>query len=127
MVREPGEAPTVEPATEAPTADGASELLALGKAVYGGCAGCHSLEKDGPSMAGPNLHGIAGKAAAVVESFPYSDALKASGITWTDTELDAYIADPAGKVPGTTMLAGAVGDAGRREAVIAYIKDQSAD
>ena len=129
VVRDPGEPPAPAPAAEAAAdaGEGESELLSLGQSVYGSCAGCHSLDKDGPNMAGPNLNGIAGQAAATVEGFAYSDALKASGITWTDAELDAYITDPAGKVPGTTMVAGAIGDPGRREAVIAYIKDQSAD
>ncbi len=133
VVRDPGEAPAPQPAVAeadagaSETSDGEAELLALGQRVYGSCAGCHSLEKDGPGMAGPNLYGIVGKAAASVEGYPYSDALKASGITWTEAELDAYIADPAGKVPGTTMVAGAIGDPARREAVIAFIKDQSAD
>ena len=48
--------------------------------------------------------------------------MKSSAITWTESELDAYLADPVGKVPGTTMTAGAVRDAAQREAIIAYLK-----
>ena len=80
-----------------------------------------------PIGVGPNLYGIVGQTAASVEGFNYSDALASSGITWTEEELDAYIANPAAKVPGTTMMAGAITDAGRREAIIAYIENVSAN
>ena len=88
-------------------------------------AACHSLEQGAPNGAGPNLFGIFGVAAAAVPGFAYSDALKASGITWTAAELDSFITNPAAKVPGTTMVAGAIADSAKRQAVIAYIESAS--
>ena len=61
------------------------------------------------------------RAKASVAGFAYSEAMKKSGITWTEGELDAFLANPSGKVPGTSMAAGQVGDAQRRAAIIAYL------
>ncbi|MGB5724506.1 MAG: c-type cytochrome [Parasphingorhabdus sp.] len=122
IVREPGAAPV---ATAAYDPD--SALLAEGKAAFANCSACHTLEQGAANGAGPNLFGIVGKAAGSVTGFGYSDALKASGITWTAAELDSYIADPAAKIPGTTMVAGAIADQGKRQAVIAYIESVSAN
>jgi len=126
IVREPGAAPAVAVATTETNADApASALLADGKAAFANCSACHSLEQGAPNGAGPNLFGIVGAAAAAVPGFAYSDALKASGITWTAAELDSFIANPAAKVPGTTMVAGAIADSAKRQAVIAYIESAS--
>ncbi|CAO1649575.1 c-type cytochrome [Parasphingorhabdus sp. NYA22] len=123
IVREPGAAPAVAVAAAETNADApASALLADGKAAFANCSACHSLEQGAPNGAGPNLFGIVGAAAAAVPGFAYSDALKASGITWTAAELDSFIANPAAKVPGTTMVAGAIADSAKRQAVIAYIE-----
>lgn len=121
VVREPSEAtPTV--AADADSApDATTDLVATGEAVFATCSGCHAAEPDAAAMAGPNLYGIVGAKAGAVEGFPYSEALLASGLTWTETDLDAYLADPTGKIPGTTMVAGALTDPERRKAVIAWL------
>lgn len=126
IVREPGAAP-VETAAAAVASDPASALIAEGKAAFANCSACHTLDKGAANGAGPNLFGIVGKAAGEVAGFAYSDALKASGITWTTAELDSYIANPAAKVPGTTMVAGAIADSAKRQAVIAYIESATAN
>ena len=120
VVREPGEA---DPAP-ADTA-GETDLVALGEDVFQSCNGCHVIEAGAPSTAGPNLHGVVGRAAGGLEDYPYSDALADSGITWDQASLDGFLADPGGYLPGTDMLAGAVPDAAQREAVIAYLTAQS--
>jgi cytochrome c len=108
IVREPGAAP-VATAAAAVASNPASALIAEGKAAFA------------------NLVGIVGKAAGGVAGFAYSDALKASGITWTAAELDSFIADPAAKIPGTTMVAGAIADSAERQAVIAYLESITAN
>ncbi|WP_321326207.1 c-type cytochrome [uncultured Parasphingorhabdus sp.] len=120
IVREPG-------AAAAPAEAPADALLAEGKAAFANCATCHSLEEGAPNGVGPNLFGIVGAGAGEVAGFAYSDALKGSGITWTAAELDSFIADPAAKIPGTTMVAGAIADAAKRQAVIAYIDSVTAN
>lgn len=117
VVREPGQAAAVPQPAAAPAGD----LVVQGRAAFAACAACHAVEAGAPSGVGPNLRGVAGRKAGSVEGFAYSDALKASGITWTESELDAFLANPAGKVPGTAMAAGAVGDAETRKAIVAYL------
>lgn len=126
IVREPGAAP-VAVTTAVVADDPASALIAEGKAAFANCSACHAVAKDAPNGAGPNLFRIVGKPAGQVAGFAYSDALKASGIIWTAAELDGYIADPVAKIPGTTMVAGAIADAAKRQAVIAYLESISAN
>ena len=127
IVREPGAAPVATAATAATDNDPASALIAEGKAAFANCAACHTIEKGATNGAGPNLFGIVGKAAGAVTGFAYSDALKASGIIWTATNLDSYLADPAAKIPGTTMVAGAIAEPAKREAVITYLESATAN
>ncbi|MEJ6595020.1 c-type cytochrome [Parasphingorhabdus sp.] len=126
IVREPGAAP-VETAAAVVASDPASALITAGKAAFANCSACHAVEQSAPKGAGPNLAGIVGKAAGAVAGFAYSDALKSSGITWTAAELDSYIANPAAKIPGTTMVAGAITDPAKRQAVIAYLESTAAN
>lgn len=115
VVRQPGQA-----ASAAPSA-AATDLAAAGKAAFAVCATCHAVEPGKASGIGPNLHGVVGRKAGALADFSYSAALKQAGITWTEAELDAFIANPSGKVPGTSMAAGAVSDAERRRAIVAYL------
>ena len=121
IVREPGDTPAAT-LTKAPEV---MSLAAAGEAAFAVCSACHAVEKGAPAGPGPNLHGVVGRAAGAADGFAYSEALKTSGISWTDAELDAYLANPVAKVPGTTMVAGALEDAEQRKAVIAYLKDAS--
>jgi len=83
------------------------------------CSVCHSL-KPAPGKMGPPLAGVVGRKAGTLGGYAYSNALKASGITWTAGTLDAYVKAPAKTVPGTKMLLGA-SDAQQRAAVIQYL------
>lgn len=83
------------------------------------CTVCHSLQPQ-PGKMGPPLAGVVGRKAASAPGFVYSAALKASGLTWTPAQLDAFIKAPGKTVPGTKMLLGAPDDA-QRAAVIQYL------
>ena len=54
--------------------------------------------------------------------FPYSDAMKRSGIVWNAQTLDRFLADPTGVVPGTAMGYAGVKDARERADLIAYLE-----
>jgi len=121
-VPEPAVADTVDAAT---TADVAVDLVALGEDAFQVCTGCHSVDGDGRSAAGPNLYGVLGRKAGALEGYSFSDAFVASDITWDETSLDGFLADPQGYLPGNEMLAGAVPDAESRAAIVAYLAAQS--
>src|SRR5262249_34408124 len=69
-----------------------------GRQVYRKCQVCHSLE-PGKNGIGPSLAGIIGKKAASVPNYAYSEALRASGVTWDAATLDRYLQDPQRLVP----------------------------
>ena len=65
------------------------------------CKACHALQPGKPSrVTGPNLIGVPGQPAVHATDFKgYSQALKTAqgkGLTWSDENLMAYIADPKG-------------------------------
>ncbi|NDH64386.1 MAG: cytochrome c family protein [Alphaproteobacteria bacterium] len=87
------------------------------------CRACHTLEKDGATTAGPNLHGVFGRKAGIGGGYESSDAMKKSGIVWDDTTMAEYNRDPKGKVPGTKMLFNGVKNAGQLADLVAYLKE----
>ncbi len=87
------------------------------------CRACHTLEKDGASVTGPNLHGVFGRKAGTGTSYESSEAMIKSGIVWDDATMAAYVRDPKGKVAGTKMLFNGVKNAGQLADLVAYLKD----
>jgi len=94
---------------------------AAGHQVFHRCAACHALDSSKNAF-GPSLHGVIGRKAASVPRFEYSDALKASGITWTEDTLRRWIANNDGLVPGTRMRHVAITDPAEQDYLIAFIK-----
>lgn len=104
----PAQAPQASPGDPAAGAD-----------IYSArCAFCHG--DGGAGGQGPRLSGVVGRKAAAVADFPYSAALKASGLDWTAANLDRFLTDPAAAVPGTAMPM-SVPDPKERADVIAYL------
>lgn len=91
------------------------ELLGLA------CAACHRFRADEGTLIGPHLQGVFGRPAASVAGFDYSPALRASGLVWTPRSLEAWLADPAGFVEGTTMAFTGYRSAEDRRDLIAYL------
>ena len=78
--------------------------VAAGETSFRKCAPCHSIGPDAANKVGPELNGLNGRKAGIVDGFNYSDANKASGITWDEATFKEYIKDPRAKVPGTKMV-----------------------
>lgn len=111
-------------AATAGTAAAQSGEASRGQRVFNTqCRACHTLEKDGASTAGPNLHGVFGRKAGTGGGYDSSDAMKKSGIVWDDTTLAEYNRDPKGKVPGTKMLFNGVKNAAQLADLVAYLKE----
>jgi cytochrome c len=91
------------------------ELLGLA------CAACHRFRAEQGTLIGPHLQGVFGRPAASVEGFDYSEALRASGLVWTPRSLEAWLANPAGFVEGTTMAFTGYRSADDRRDLIAYL------
>jgi cytochrome c len=100
---------------------------AKGKAAFAKCAICHQVGPGAATIVGPELNGIVGRKAASVADYPYSPGLKKlgeEGFTWTDANLDKWIADPKAMLPESPMSLAFPGipDAGERADIIAYLK-----
>lgn len=75
-----------------------------GQAVFSQCRSCHTIDKGGRVLQGPNLWGVVGQKIAGSATFPrYSAALKAKQGTWTYEALATYLNNPAASIPGNTM------------------------
>ncbi len=99
-----------------------SPSIENGKATFNTmCNVCHSTQKTGGPIEGPNMLGLVGRPAASQPDFgKYSPALKASGLTWSVETLDKFLISPMAMVPGTFMPMLIPDDTKRRE-VIAYL------
>jgi cytochrome c len=84
------------------------------------CAVCHQVAQPRNGV-GPHLQGVVGRAAAAVQGFSYSPALKGAGIQWSPEALEAYLANPTGKVPGTRMAVRVASDSDRAD-IVAFLQ-----
>ncbi|MGE0857370.1 MAG: c-type cytochrome [Hyphomicrobiaceae bacterium] len=85
------------------------------------CRSCHADDPEKKSY-GPSLVGVVGRKAAAVDGFAYSDALKASGIVWTEAALKAWMADNTSIMPGTRMRHVGITDPAEQDFIVAYLK-----
>lgn len=129
---------TEQAGAEAAPAAGGSELLAAigaadpadGEGLSRRCAACHTFNEGGPNRVGPNLWNVVGGPVAHLEGFNYSDAAKkmaADGVTWTYENLDAFLENPRGFMPGTRMVFPGLRSLEDRAAMIAYLRSMSED
>jgi cytochrome c len=86
------------------------------------CAACHTFEKGGPNRVGPNLFGIVNDHRGEGRGFNFSAAMKAKTGTWTYDDLNKFIANPKGFVPGTAMGFAGIPKDSERADVIAYLR-----
>lgn len=104
----------------------ASASVDKGAEVFKKCGACHNNEKGGAAGIGPNLYGVVGGPHDHMPGFSYSDALmKTSGQKWDWDELNKWLANPKGFVPGTKMAFAGLSKPEERAAVIAYLNSKS--
>jgi cytochrome c len=98
-----------------------AQAQADGKALFEKrCGGCHALDRD---KEGPRLGGVYGRTAGSIASFQYSDALRKSGIKWTEQTLDKWLTNTEQLVPNNDMTFH-VEKPDERAAIIAFLKEK---
>lgn len=85
------------------------------------CTGCHSLDAN---RIGPLHRGVVGRKAGSVKDFAYSAALSRSKLTWSEANLDRWLANPEAVVPGQKM-GYSVAEAADRADIIAYLRRET--
>jgi cytochrome c len=128
-IASPEQAPGGKPA-EAEKQQPIEQLLAnadvkRGETAVKKCQACHTFNKGGRNMVGPNLWGVVGRPKASEQGFNYSAAMKAKGGNWTIDDLNQFINNPRGYVPGTNMTFAGIQRDSERADLIAYLNAQS--
>lgn len=96
--------------------------VAAGKAGFNKCASCHQVGPNARSGFGPQLTAIIGRHAAAAKDYTYSDAMKKSGIVWSEKALIAFLKSPSDAVPGTKMRFWGISDEQQLADLLAYLR-----
>lgn len=91
-----------------------------GEKVFRKCSACHKV--NGEDATGPHLNGVVGREIASIGGFGYSSALEGKDGDWTAQELSAFIANPKGYAPGTSMGFAGIKKPEDRADLIAYLE-----
>ena len=103
----------------------ASADISKGEASAKKCAACHTFGKGEPNRVGPNLYGVVGRERGSHAGFNYSAGMKGKPGKWTIEELNAFLQNPKGFVPGTSMGFAGLPRGTERADVIAYLNSKS--
>jgi cytochrome c len=131
--------PVTEPKTAKGSAteqafDAAAVLALLPKAnadagadVFKKCLSCHTPDKGGRDLVGPNLWGVVGRKVGSVPSFGgrYSDAIKSKGGEWNWQMLATYLHNPAKAIPDNKMVFAGIPDNADLADLLVYLRKLS--
>jgi cytochrome c len=100
--------------------------LARGEVSHNKCIACHTFDKGGRNLVGPNLYGVIGREKGSVAGFNYSAAFKktAKG-AWTPQEISDFVKNPKVMIPGTSMGFAGINRAGERADLILFLNSKS--
>ncbi len=98
---------------------------AAGARVWNQCRACHVAD-DTRNNVGPYLQNVMGRDIGAVDGFRYSGALP-EGERWTVENMYAFLENPRGWAPGTSMAFNGLGNQMDRMNVIAFLIDNSPD
>jgi cytochrome c len=104
----------------------ASADVGRGEVSHNKCVACHTFDKGGRNLVGPNLYGVIGRERGSVAGFNYSAAYKKSMKgPWTPQELSDFVKNPKLMVPGTSMTFAGIPRASERADLIAFLNTKS--
>jgi len=103
----------------------ASADPAQGEQVFKKCVACHTIDKGGANMLGPNLWGVLGEPIGQGRGFAFSEALASKGGTWNWDNLSEWLKSPKSFAPGTKMTFAGLSSPEDRAAVILYLNQHS--
>jgi cytochrome c len=92
-----------------------------GQATAKQCQACHTFDKGGPNRVGPNLWNVVNRPRASEAGFNYSAAMKGKGGNWSFDELNKFLTNPRGYIPGTAMTFAGLTRAEQRADVIDFL------
>ena len=93
-----------------------------GAKIFKKCLACHRIGPGAATLVGPELNGVVGRKAGTLPDYPYSPALKNSGLTWDEPTLTQYLRAPRALVPGVRMTFPGLPKDEDIANVIAYLK-----
>jgi cytochrome c len=100
-------------------------LVAAGKIMFDQrCHTCHANDASMESY-GPPLTGVVGRKAGTVAGYEYSEAMKTSGLVWTEAAIRAWMTDNKGFMPGTRMRHVGVTNPEEQDFILAYLRSIS--
>lgn len=85
------------------------------------CWTCHDLAGEVDKV-GPTLSGVFGRRSGMAPDQRGSEALLEASIVWDERTLAAFLANPAGFVPGNQMVSPGVRDAGTLADLMFYLR-----
>lgn len=89
-------------------------------ASFAACAACHT--SDGRGLLGAERQGSLRTQGRQRRGLHVQHGDEEADLTWDESTLDAFIADPQKAVPGTLMPFSGVADAKQRAEIIEYLK-----
>ena len=114
-------APTFKFADVAPLLKGGS--AESGQSVFAQCRSCHSVDKGGKALQGPNLWNVVGQKIGGTAGFSgYSPVLKAKEGNWTFEALATYLNNPIAAIPGNRMGFAGIKNNGDLADLLAYLR-----
>lgn len=97
-----------------------------GRLVFAACRTCHYAEAHMGHNNGPNLHRIFGKVAGKQAGFEYySQVFREADFVWTPQLMYAWLENPMGMFPESTMMSLGEPDSQRRADLIMFLMQAS--